>query len=147
MAESEAVALTRFGLGAGEGDLERVAAVGARTWLTRQLEQPDPAVAARLANLPSSADRVLARDAMREGAGDEVREEVKAHVDALDVFSEGPRIASLIEGFAKAHPVVVKVAAPQEQPKRPAEPGRFVQPAVGRPVGVGFSSGRLNIRR
>lgn len=75
------------------------------------------------------------------------REEVQAHIEAQDFFSEGPRIASLIEGFAKAHPVVVKVVAREESVKRPAEPGRFVQPAVGRPVGVGFSSGRLNIRR
>lgn len=76
------------------------------------------------------------------------QEEVKAHIEALDIFSEGPRIAALIEGFAKAHPAtVVKTAAPQDQAKRPSEPGRFVQPPVGRPMGVGFSSGRLNIRR
>jgi len=76
------------------------------------------------------------------------REECRTHIDSLDFFSEGPRIASLIEGFAKAHPVVVKVVSRQEtQPSRPAEPARFVQPAVGRPAGIGFSSGRLSIRR
>lgn len=72
-------------------------------------------------------------------------EESKAHIAAMDMFSEASRISGLIESFSRDHPVVVKVAAQaQAQQNRPPEPGRLVQPMTGRPVG--FSNGRLRIR-
>ena len=75
-------------------------------------------------------------------------EESKAHIEAMDVFSEASRISGLIESFSRDHPVVVKVAAPTSgQSVRPPEPGRMVAPAPGRNVNIGFVNGRLRIPR
>lgn len=75
-------------------------------------------------------------------------EESKAHIEAMDIFSEASRISGLIESFSREHPVVVKVAAPASaQSSRPPEPGRIVAPGPGRTVNVGFSNGRLRIQR
>lgn len=75
--------------------------------------------------------------------------ESKAHIDAMDVFTEVSRIATKVETFSREHPVVVKVTtvAQSQQQNRPAEVGRLIQPPVGRPVGVGFANGRLKIQR
>lgn len=73
--------------------------------------------------------------------------EAKAHIEAMHVFEETPRIANLVESFARENPVVVKKTVQAEQPQqnRPAEAGRLIQPPVGRPVG--FAHGRLRIQR
>ena len=78
---------------------------------------------------------------------EEKRKEVKAHIDAMKVFDETPRIAGLVESFARENPVVVKKTAQvaQSQQNRPAEAARLMQPVVGQPVG--FANGRLRIRR
>lgn len=74
--------------------------------------------------------------------------EVKAHIESMKVFEETPRIASLVESFAREHPIVVKktVQAAQQTPQnRPTEVARPMQPPVGQPVG--FANGRLRIQR
>ena len=72
-------------------------------------------------------------------------DESRAHIAAMDIFTESSRIAGLIESFSRQNPVVVKTAEPQQQAARPTEPGRLVQPAPGR--SLGFSNGRLRILR
>ena len=74
--------------------------------------------------------------------------EAKAHIDAMKVFEETPRIANLVESFAREHPIAVKKTAPagqQPQQNRPAEAPRLTQPLASQPVG--FANGRLRIRR
>ena len=74
-------------------------------------------------------------------------EESRKHIEAMDVFAEAPRIATMVESFARDHPVVRKVAPTQQAPNRPAEVGRLIQPPADRPSGVGFANGRLRIQR
>jgi glycosyltransferase involved in cell wall biosynthesis len=85
-----------------------------------------------------------------EDAYKKLSTESKAHVRGMNIFTEGARISQLIEGFAREHPVPV--------PKTPAQqaeeaPQRVAQAAAGAPVRLpdgarlGFSNGRLRIRR
>lgn len=74
-------------------------------------------------------------------------EECRRHIEAMDVFTEASRIATLVESFAREHPVVVKVTKEAPTVARPAEAGRLIQPPAGRPSGVGFANGRLRIQR
>ena len=78
-----------------------------------------------------------------------VSEESKDHVERMNLFTEASRIAQMVETFSREHPVVIKTAAQQasQDSARPSESGRLVQPGLGRPAGVGFSSGRLRIQR
>jgi glycosyltransferase involved in cell wall biosynthesis len=74
--------------------------------------------------------------------------ECRQHIEDLQVFGEASRIATLVESFSRANPVVVKVAAPPAPaPGRPAEAGRLIQPPSDRPANIGFVNGRLSIRR
>lgn len=72
--------------------------------------------------------------------------EARKHIEAMKVFDETPRIAGLVESFARQFPIVVKktVEAAQQQ-NRPGEAPRLIQPAAAVPVG--FANGRLRIRR
>ncbi len=76
-------------------------------------------------------------------------EESKLHIAAMDLFTEATKISGLVESFARQHPVVVRTTVNQsaEQSTRPSEPGRPREPLAGRPVGIGFSNGRLRIQR
>ncbi len=71
----------------------------------------------------------------------------QAHITHMDLFTEGTRIAELVEQFVRDHPV--KIQSPQQQQisaesQMPTQTAtRIVQPS-GR---VGFSSGRLRIQR
>jgi glycosyltransferase involved in cell wall biosynthesis len=73
----------------------------------------------------------------------------REHIESLNIFQEAPRIASLVEEFARGNPVKIlnsmAVIAPvQMGSQQTAEaPQRLLSPA-GR---VGFSSGRLRIQR
>jgi glycosyltransferase involved in cell wall biosynthesis len=72
---------------------------------------------------------------------------VKAHIHAMNLFTEAPRISQLIEEFSREHPVVTRSAqsaqsAPNQLQVGPAVPRRPVGP-----VGFGFSNGQLKIRR
>jgi hypothetical protein len=78
----------------------------------------------------------------------ELAEHSRQHIEEMNIFAEGSRIAGLVEQFAQRHPVVVRSETTQSsQPARPAEPGRIREPPAGRPVAVGFSNGRLRIQR
>jgi hypothetical protein len=71
----------------------------------------------------------------------------KAHIESMRLFTEASRIAGLVESFAREHPVVIRAAQPAAQETRRQE----VMPAMPRepirPVGFGFSNGRLRIQR
>ncbi len=79
-------------------------------------------------------------------------QQVQDHVEAMNLFSEGPRIASLIESFSQQHPVLKKV---DSQAVTPASAGSTpqVRPATVAPrepppaARVGFVNGRLKIQR
>jgi len=73
----------------------------------------------------------------------------REHIESMNIFQEAPRIANLVEEFARSNPVKIinsmAVIAPVPSGSQPIVPApqRLVQP-VGR---VGFSSGRLRIQR
>jgi len=72
--------------------------------------------------------------------------EAREHIEAMKVFEETPRIASLVESFGRQYPIVVKKTAEAAlQPSRPGEAPRLTQPPAAVPVG--FANGRLRIRR
>jgi glycosyltransferase involved in cell wall biosynthesis len=72
--------------------------------------------------------------------------ESRDHIESMNVFGETPRIANLLESFARENPIVVKKTAEVAQQQiRPGEAPRLIQPPVGRPVG--FAHGRLRIQR
>ena len=71
---------------------------------------------------------------------------VRQHIQDMNLFTEGARIAGLVEQFVREYPV--KIQTPQQQleasqPQPKQEASKIVQP-VGR---VGFSNGRLRIQR
>lgn len=74
-------------------------------------------------------------------------EDSRAHIEAMNLFTEGARIAELVESFARQHPVVIKTAETSTSRKEPGKPqGPSVIPREPtRPVGFGFSGGRLRI--
>jgi hypothetical protein len=75
----------------------------------------------------------------------------RAHIEAMNLFEEGQRIAELVEGFSRQYPAVKRV----ETAAKGAESGQMQQlpsnPAIPReprgPAGFGFSNGRLRIQR
>lgn len=81
-------------------------------------------------------------------------EESREHVESMKLFGEGTRIAEMVEGFSRQHPVVKKSStaieparnsgATQQTPQVVAVPREPVNP--GR-AGFGFSNGRLKIQR
>ena len=71
---------------------------------------------------------------------------VRRHIQDMNLFTEGARIAGLVEQFVRDYPV--KIQTPQQQqeasqPQPQQTAAKLVQPA-GR---VGFSNGRLRIQR
>jgi glycosyltransferase involved in cell wall biosynthesis len=75
--------------------------------------------------------------------------ESRAHVEGMNLFTEGSRIADLIEGFSRQHPVAKKSSMAIEPPKPSGQAPQSAPVAVIRePVGpIGFASGRLRIQR
>lgn len=72
----------------------------------------------------------------------------KTHIQSMNLFNEGQRIAELVESFSRQHPVVIKKQEPSQQTQnqqRLAPPALPKEPQ--RPVGFGFSNGRLKIQR
>lgn len=73
----------------------------------------------------------------------------KNHIDSMDLFTEAPRIASIVESFSKQYPVVIRSQATEQarqQQQQPAQgPPRLKEPAG--PAGFGFVNGRLRIAR
>jgi hypothetical protein len=71
-------------------------------------------------------------------------EQVRAHIQSLNLFTEGERIAGLVEQFVRDYPVKIQTPQQQQEVQQPQQTApRIVQP-TGR---VGFSSGRLRIQR
>lgn len=74
----------------------------------------------------------------------------KTHVEEMNVFDEATRIAGLVEDFSRQHPVVIKTPEQQRQQSQAAgskqEAPRLTNNPQ-RPVGFGFSNGRLRIQR
>ena len=69
----------------------------------------------------------------------------KTCVDAMNLFTEAPRIADKVEAFVRENPVVVRsLSDPAPVPGQPQMP-RVPQMPVG--SALGFSGGRLKIRR
>ena len=66
----------------------------------------------------------------------------KNHTQSMNIFTEGTRIAELVESFVRENPVVVKQVQKVE-PQAPQQPAKLVQPQ-GK---IGFSNGRLRIQR
>ena len=73
-------------------------------------------------------------------------EQSKTHIESMNLFTEATRIAELVESFSRQHPVVAKrqsestlLQRGSSVPMMPREPLR--------PVGFGFSNGRLKIQR
>jgi glycosyltransferase involved in cell wall biosynthesis len=73
----------------------------------------------------------------------------REHIDKINLFTEASRIAGIVENFAREHPAVVRSSIPApEAATSGTTGGRTGQPRLQEPVGpVGFSSGRLKIRR
>jgi glycosyltransferase involved in cell wall biosynthesis len=74
----------------------------------------------------------------------------RAHIEAMNLFTEGARIAELVEGFSRQYPAVKQVQTSEagkgaSGQQAPATPGALREP-VGR-AGFGFSNGRLRIQR
>jgi len=77
-------------------------------------------------------------------------EESRAHVEAMNLFIEGTRIAELIEGFSRQNPVVKRSSTAIEPPKQTGQAAQAAPVAsVPRepPGRVGFANGRLRIQR
>ena len=76
------------------------------------------------------------------------RELVQEHIKKMDIFSEANRIANLMEGFQREHPVVMTPQMSVQPAVAQVEPGK---PPVLRPppatARIGFSSGRLRLQR
>jgi glycosyltransferase involved in cell wall biosynthesis len=71
---------------------------------------------------------------------------VRAHIQSLNLFTEGSRIAGLVEQFVREHPV--KIQTPRQQMEAQLQTPQQVATRIVQPVGqVGFSNGRLRIKR
>jgi glycosyltransferase involved in cell wall biosynthesis len=105
--------------------------------------------------LPREATQAWA-DAVRDlddpEAYTQKSEASRAHVEAMNLFSEGARIAELVESFSRQHPVVKKSSMaiePANQSGQTAQQGSgsaIPRQPIGQ-VGFGFSNGRLRIQR
>ena len=69
----------------------------------------------------------------------------KEHVQSMNMFTEGIRIAELVESFVRENPVVIR--APQQVQQQTQAPQQTVTQIVQPQGRVGFSSGRLRIQR
>lgn len=76
----------------------------------------------------------------------EFTEHGKQHIDAMNLFTEAPRIADMVETFTREHPVAIRSTQQQQaQKQQTAFPGVPKEPRGQ--VGFGFSNGRLKIQR
>ena len=71
----------------------------------------------------------------------------KAHVEAMDIFSEASRIAGLVETFSRDNPVVIRTAEQQQTQQQAGQVAPRLMNNPQRQVGFGFSNGRLRIQR
>jgi len=77
--------------------------------------------------------------------------ESRAHIDAMNLFTEAGRIAGLVESFSRENPVQIRSSTAVIPPVRggaaPREATVVRQPVNPDRVGFGFSNGRLRIQR
>ena len=77
-------------------------------------------------------------------------EKGRAHIESMNVFHEGPRIAELVETFSKQNPIVIRSTTNPSSSSSQSQQ-KSVMPVMPkdpvRPVGFGFSNGRLRIQR
>lgn len=102
------------------------------------------------AGIPCDRDRVeqwvAAVVSLDDPENYEARQDMsKACVDAMDLFTEAPRIADKVEAFARENPIVVRSAESRFQSALSVQQGQPPPPPVG--SALGFSGGRLKIRR
>jgi hypothetical protein len=73
--------------------------------------------------------------------------QVKSHIQEMNIFSEGTRIANMVEEFQRQHPVqIVQQAAPNLSVRK--DPAELAVPRPPQAAArIGFSSGRLRIQR
>jgi hypothetical protein len=73
--------------------------------------------------------------------------QVKSHIQSMDIFSEGTRIAKMMEDFQREHPVqIVQQTAPNPSVRK--DPGELAVPRPPQATArIGFLSGRLRIQR
>jgi glycosyltransferase involved in cell wall biosynthesis len=70
----------------------------------------------------------------------------RKHIDAMDLFTEAPRIANFVEEFTRKHPIVIKTNTPaSQQTQTKQDAPRLVEPRG--PVGFSLTGGLLRIRR
>jgi len=73
-------------------------------------------------------------------------EQSKIHVKNMNLFTEGRRIAELVESFTRENPVQIRVVQPAQ--KQADQPLREMSAAkIPEGSALGFSNGRLRIRR
>jgi len=80
-----------------------------------------------------------------ESTYDAKSKEVRAHIKTLNLFTEGSRIAGLVEQFVRDYPV--KIQTPQQQQAQLQTPQQVATKIVQPEGRVGFSNGRLRIQR
>lgn len=99
---------------------------------------------------PEWADAVRALDDSEAYAAKSAAS--RSHIEAMNLFAEGPRIAGLVEEFSRKYPAVKRVQT-EETAKKQSGPGQPQPstPAVPREplgrAGFGFANGRLRIQR
>jgi glycosyltransferase involved in cell wall biosynthesis len=70
----------------------------------------------------------------------------KQHVQSMNLFTEGPRIAGLVEQFVRDYPV--KIQTPQQQQQQQQDQPQQTATKLVQPAGrIGFSNGRLRLQR
>ena len=70
----------------------------------------------------------------------------KAHINAMNLFTEASRIAGMVESFARENPVIIRTQSVEAKPQgQTSATPRFQEPAAA--VGFSLASGRLRIRR
>jgi len=68
----------------------------------------------------------------------------KEHIRAMNLFTEGARIAGLVEQFVRDYPVKIQTPQQQQEQQQPQQVAQKLVQPTGR---VGFSNGRLRLQR
>ena len=71
----------------------------------------------------------------------------REHINNLDLFNEGGKIAQIVEQFSRENPVIIAKPVQQETPQQQLMSSVPKQPPPGTAVGFSIGSGRLRIRR
>jgi glycosyltransferase involved in cell wall biosynthesis len=73
---------------------------------------------------------------------------VKEHIQNMNMFTEGIRIAELVESFVRENPVAIRQTPQQAQKQKQIQAPQQTASQIVQPQGrVGFSNGRLRIQR